>query len=212
MINLIKEELLPTLSKGDIVLVPMGIYQSMNNGFAYDIALNFHEVRENEHKTGYGDKRKYGTYNVCKVDGITFVLCYIHNGGYSKKDGVFVDYDCVRKCLIRLVKEFKGKTVKTIPIGAEKCDGNGDKDRILDIFNEFSDREIDFNIYLFEQEDTKHEIYKEINSLKKKLREGEISREEYKTLRNEVEWRRKNGIFKKMPKDFDYKSDKKVVG
>ena len=188
----------------------MGINNSMNNGFSYDIALNFPEVKESENNMGYGDLRKIGTTHETESDNIIFVACYIHSGGYSKdKDGSFVNYDALEKCLSDVKEKYSNKKLASILMGVNKEDGNGNKNTILGIFNKILS-DIDIVVFDYEHTGYKLKMFREIAAARKKLKDKDISKEEYVKLRSNIEWRRKNGILKEMPTDYIYtpKKDK----
>ena len=50
----------------------------------------------------------------------------------------------------------------------------------------------------------KKDIFIEIAVLHKKLKEKEVSLDEFIKIRSEIEWRRRYGIFKKMPENYKY--------
>lgn len=195
----------------DAVLVPMSIYNSMNSGFAYDVGLNFKNVKEEEKKTPYADRRKYGTIFVIK-DIADFVMCYIHNGGYNKnEDGSFVSYDNLRTSLERVNEKYKGKKVASVIMGVDKADGDGDKEKILSIFEDTC-KNVDLTIYDYEQEDIKLNFFHRIAELRQNKMDGVITSEEYKTLRSKLEWERRNGRFIEMPEGYTYTPKGKKIG
>lgn len=192
----------------DVVLIPMNINNAMSNGFLYDIALNFPEIKENEETTGYGDKRKYGTIFPIEYNNTIFCICYMYEIAYNRKNRTdFVNYDALKNCLKEVRKKYSDKCIASPLLGCSKYDGTGNKEKIYDIFSEnLSD--MDVYIYDFEQEDFKHKIFCRIAELHDKLKNKKISEEEYILERSKVEWKRKNGIFKEMPKDFIYNPKK----
>lgn len=193
----------------DAIIVPMGINNSMNRGFAYDVKVNFPEVSQEENETKYGDKRKYGTIHKIQYENVTFVMCYVHNGGFQ--GGCFVDYDLVEKCLKRVNEEFKNMKVASPVIGCSEFDGRGDRHKILEIMkNSLTD--VKLYLYDFEQKDTKHEIFKKIAALRKRYKERTIDKEEYVRERSKIEWIRKNGIVKTMPADYVYHPKSGKIG
>ena len=214
MVNVIKSELIPHIFEYEVVLFPMGVNNAMNNGFAYELSVNAPKVRESENLSNYGDQRKLGTIHETVVDNTAFCACYIHNGGFHKdKNGSFLDYNHLEACLNAVAKKYKGKKIASIVIGCNNSDGNGDKERILELLkHSFTDCNID--VYDFEEIDYKTKIFKEIAAIHKKLVDKEISGEEFIKQRSEIEWRRKNGIFVPKPDDFVYypRQEKKKLG
>lgn len=207
------ERILDDVNDGvyDALLVPMSIYNSMNSGFVYDVGINFKRVREEERKTPYGDKRKYGTIYI--ISGKTdYVMCYIHNGGYNKDDdGSFISYDNLRRCLILVNDRYKGEKVASVIMGSDKSDGNGDKEKILKIFEETC-ADIDLTLYDYEQMDTRLETFHKIAELREKRKNKTITSEEYVHLRSKLEWERRNGRFTPMPEGYRYKPKGKKIG
>ena len=148
--------------KYDALLIPMSIYNSMNKGFAYEVSHNFKGIREEEKKTPYGDRRKYGTVHIIKDGSVNFVMCYMHTNGFSKdEDGSFVLYDELKKCLVLVNKEYKGKKVASIIIGSNPDDGNGDRDKILEIIGSTCNN-IDLTIYDYEPKDIRLDFFKKL--------------------------------------------------
>ena len=206
------KQLIEDVHNYDVVLYGMGINNSMNKGLAYDIALNFPDVRDNENLTGYGDIRKYGnTHETNTEDGVIFCACYCYNIGLKKKTGgAFIDYDSLEKCLIEVHNKHKNKRIACPIIGQDKYDGEGDRDKIIEIFNRVFPDNCDITLYDFVQQDFKTERYKEAVSARKKYTDGEITKDEFKHLKKINEWKRLNGIFKEMPDEFEYKPRKKA--
>lgn len=214
MVNIVnRENLIEEVKNYDVVLFPMGVNNSMNKGFSYEIGLNFPQVKNNENRSNYGDLRKFGTINSIVVDDITFVSCYVHNGGYNKKSECFINYEYLDSCLKEVVNKFNGKKIVSPIIGANLSDGNGDKKKIISIFeNRFT--ECDITLYDFIERDYKLECFRKIAELRENLKNKKITFEEYKEERSNIEWRRRNGIFLERPKEYFYipkKSKKKIV-
>ena len=191
--------------KYDVILVPMGINNSMNNGFRYEVSLNFPIVKEKEEFTGYCDRRKYGTIFPIKTDGIIFIMCYIIKPTNRKQSGNdFIDYEALDMCLKEIAKRYKEKNIASPILGYGILEGNGDKHRLLDIINKYMDDFNNLTIYDYEQKDYARNIFKEIAALHKIFKEKTLTPEEYISRRSEIEWRRRYGIFKKMPDGYKY--------
>ncbi len=187
----------------------MSIDSSMTRGFPHEIAVNFPEVADKEYATNYGDKRKYGTIYPIKHEDMWFCMCYMHTGGYQKKDGVFVDYESLRQCLHKVNEYFHGKTVFSPIMGCGIYDGNGDKEKIIRIFEEEC-KDIDLVLYDYEQRDFAKMCFDKIAELRFKRKNKEITSKEYYELRRQVEWKRLHGIFKEMPEDYEFKPIRKT--
>lgn len=199
-----EKDLILDVYKYEVVLFPMGINNGMSNGITYQIALNFPEVKESENETGYGDRRKLGTIHETEVSGIKFVACYIHEGGYKKNnDGSYLNYQALVDCLLTVKKEYCNKKIATILIGCNYSDGQYNKDIILETFKNILGN-CNVTIYTKKEIDYRLEMFREIASVRKQLRDKEINRKEYFKIRSEIEWRRKNGIFAIMPEEYIY--------
>ena len=203
MIKIVKDkQLIDDVHQYDVVLFGMGINNAMNKGFSYDIALNFSDVRDSENSTKYGDLSKYGTVHVTVVNNISFCACYVYS---LTSKGVTIDYDALRKALELIKNHFHKKKIVSPIIGQDKYDGNGDKEKILNIYREVFDERFDVTLYDFVQHDFATEIYKQTLTLRKQYREKLITKEEFLEGRRKLEWRRTHGIFEDVPDDYEYK-------
>ena len=209
MIHIFEQELLPNIKNYDVVLFGMGINNSFNKGLLYEIALNFPTVKKEENdKSPYGDKRKYGKIFDVVVDGIIFCACYMDDGGYKNKDSV--KYDCLEKALESANKKYAGKKICAPLIGVGELGGNGDKNKILGIFEKVF-KEQDIDLYDYMQKDFKFEIFKEFNINHKAYKEGEITKEAYIEKKRNLYWKKYNGTLKEMPDDYNYKSRNNLI-
>lgn len=201
MINIIKDiPLINEVFKYDVILVGMGLNNSMYRGFAYEVRINFPEVLEYEKANSpYGDTRKMGKTMEIKSDGPIFCMCYV-----VASNGRFINYDALASSLRIVSEKYKGKKIASSIIGSTEFDGKGDKDKIVGIFEKaFTDCDID--VYDYVQKDYSREIFHEIAEIHKLYQDKKIDSKEYATRRSEIEWRRRNGIFKPMPDGYDYK-------
>lgn len=208
MVNVIKKRLIESVFSYDHILVGMGTNNSFSGGFAYDIGLNFPEVKEKVNETSnYLDRRLLGTTLTVGIGDIPFItLCYIHNGGYVKRpNGEYLDYDALEKCLEKMSTAFKKGKIASPIIGSSKYDGNGDKERILELYRKYF-TDIDIDVYDYEQETFDDVMYRALVDLKRRKKEKLITDEEYTAQKNIVCWRRKNGVFKQMPAGYSYKN------
>ena len=205
MVNLIVSNILQDILNFDVILFGMGINNSMNNGFARDIKVNFPLVHEREKETNYGDRKKYGTVKVIEEYNKIFCACYFYKGGFSKHLNIDqLDYDSLQKCLEFISKRFKGKKIVSPILGVSNFDGNGDKEKILKIFNCIFN-ETDITLYDYIQEDYEKKYFHKFNVLKNNVKNNIIDKETYLKERNKLEWERINGIFKECPEDWSYK-------
>ena len=209
MIRIFEQELLPNIKRYDVVLFGMGINNAFNKGLLYEIALNFPDVKKKENNDSpYGDKRKYGKIFDVTIDNIIFCACYMDDGGYKSKCGV--KYDCLETCLESVKKKYAGKKICSPLIGVGDFGGNGDKKKILGIFEKVF-KEQDIDLYDYEQKDFKFEIFKEFNINHKAYKEGEITKEAYIEKKRRLYWKKYNGTLKEMPDDYNYKSRNNLI-
>lgn len=199
------EKLIERLKDYDVVLVGMGINNSFSNGFASYIKVHFPDVvRREQEVSPYGDRRKIGSIVPIKcADGPIFVMCYVHGGGYTKKKE-YIDYDALEKCLEKAAKKYEGKSIASTLIGAFPYDGNGDRDRIVGIFEKaFFGSKID--VYAKDQGNFDEIVRKELMKAYADYKSGKISIDEYTETKRRLVWKRKNGIFIPMRPDFEPK-------
>jgi hypothetical protein len=176
----------------DIIIVGTGIHNALGNGFQYDVKINFPIVEETVKKTPYADKRKLGTVTVINSNPV-FCLGFIHKGGY-RKDLIpdYLDYQALTDVLTLIDKNFENKRIATSFIGCSQFDGNGNKDKVLDIFSGLSS-DNEYFIYDYEQRDYRevhNEKWNEIQSLV-----GKIPYEDLRKLKDDFIKIRKHGIW-----------------
>lgn len=226
MITIFAEELFPNIKDYDVILFGMALNHSFNQGFLYDLALNFPDIKQYENRgTGYGDRRKYGTiFSIVShdssilsdkaTDSKIFCACYMNDGGYNRKDGNLdcVRYDSLEKCLIAVKERYKGYGFKIAApiIGASYYDGAGDKEKILSIFRKvFTD--VDIDLYDYEQKDFKTENFRQFNQACSDYKNGKITKEEYKEKKRILSWQKEHGILEKVPVDYQYEAKNNLI-
>ena len=175
----------------DLIIVGTGIHNALGNGFQYDVKINFPSVETAVKQTPYADPRKLGTVTVVNSTPI-FCVGFIHQGGYRKDICPdFLNYEAVKDVLTLVDSNFSGKKIATTLIGCGPYDGNGNKDKVLDIFNCLSDKN-EYHIYDYEQRDYRvvnNEKWAEITALV-----GKIPHNELRKLKDEYIKIRKYGI------------------
>lgn len=193
MVTIVKDKpLIEDVFNYDIIIVGTGIHNTLGNGFQHDIKINFPFVEDALKKTPYADKRKLGTVTVVKSTPL-YCLGFIHSGGYRKDlNPVYLDYQALNDVLHLIDNNFKNKRIASSFIGCSEFDGNGDKERVLDMFNNLTG-ENEYFLYDYEQRD-----YREVNNEKWSeiiAQVGKISHEELRKLKDEYIKIRKYGIW-----------------
>lgn len=158
MIKFIKNrDLIWDVEKYDVILVGCSIYNLLTQGFQAKLCVKYPGLKSVDGKTPYADKRKYGTRVSYDVNGQTISLMYIC--GYPYKNKEYINYDGFINCLATANQEYKGKGLKvacTI-IGSAFCDGNGDREKCLQLIEEHC-KDLDITIYDYEQLPKREEI------------------------------------------------------
>ena len=187
MIKVIKDiDLFDKVSDYDVILIGANTMCSLSQGFARKVMLNYPYVQERNMETRYGDKEKLGTILECKEEGSPFfVLLYINEGNYRpdlKTD--FLSYESLDKCMKIVNILYRGKRIASTLLGTSRFDGNGDKEKVLEILARNSNN-IELYIYDYHQKSKKEEL-KET-----RLRELEIKKKDRKAYYEEVSRRKK---------------------
>ena len=138
MINIIKDvDLFEHVSEYEAVLIGTGIYCTMSQGIQLKVILEYPYVFDRNLETKYGDPEKLGTILQCEQgEEPKFCLCYIYEGNFRpdlKKD--YLSYESLEKCLSLVNILYKGKNIACPLLGTSRFDGNGDRDKIMEIFN-----------------------------------------------------------------------------
>lgn len=192
-ITFIKDKpLIEDIFKYDVIVLGTGIHNALGNGFQYDVKINFPIVEEAVKKTPYADIRKLGTVTVVDTKPI-FCVGFIHKGGYRKDlTPDYLDYKSLNDVINLIDENFDNKKIACPFIGCSKYDGNGDKTKVIEIFNGLSKKN-EYFIYDYEQRDYRevnNEKWAEITSLV-----GKIPYEELRRLKDEYIKIRKYGIY-----------------
>ena len=140
MINVIKDEdIYNHLNEYDVILIGTNVYCTMSHGIQLKVMLNYPYVFEKNLETKYGDVDKMGTILECKLEGEPmFCLCFITKGYNFRPDLAkdYLSYESLENSLKLVNIKYKGKNIACPLLGSSRFDGNGDKDRIYEIFNE----------------------------------------------------------------------------
>ena len=179
MINIIKDvDLFNHFSEYDAVLIGTNTYCTMSQGIQLKVMLEYPYVYEKNLETKYADPEKLGTLLECKSEGEpTFCLCFITNSYNFRPDlnNVYISYESLEKCLKLVNILYRGKKIATTLLGASKFDGNGDRDKIMEIFKD-TITDVDLTIYDYEQK-SRNEYIKEWYFKEKEMKA--IDKKEY---------------------------------
>ena len=138
MINVIEgEDIMGHINEYDVVLIGTNVYCTLSQGVQRDIALNYPYVREKNLSTKYGDIDKLGTILECNADNEPFItLLYICRGYPCKKvsGDDYLSYESLEKCLRLINVKYKGLRIACPMLGCSRFDGNGNKEKVLEIF------------------------------------------------------------------------------
>lgn len=199
MIKVVSDvNLMDDISEYEIILIGTNVYCTLSQGIQRDIALNYPYVRENNLKTKYGDISKLGTMLECSCEGEpTIVLLYMYRGYPYRKsmDEDYLDYKSLEKCLKKVNTIYAGKKIATTLLGCSRFDGNGDKEKVMEIMSSTLTN-VDITVYDFFQ---KSRDEKQIETRKKELELKAISYDLYheavKKRKEEAEKRYKRNGF-----------------
>jgi hypothetical protein len=169
MIKVIKDiDLFDHVGEYDVVLLATNTYCTMSNGLQLNVMLNYPYVYDKNLETKYGDPEKLGTLLECKKDGEpTFCLCFICEGNFRpdlRKD--YLHYESLEKCLKLANVLYRGKNVATTYMGCSRFDGNGEKDKIIKLFEE-NMTSVNLTIYDYHQKSRDEQL--------KEIREKELA-------------------------------------
>ena len=162
------------IKKYDILIVTTNTYCSMTHGFEREVALDYPYVRTANLNTKYGDVTKMGNILECSEENEpTFIIAYICKG-FPRKTKTeipdFLSYESLEKCLKLINVKYKGKTIACPMLGCSRFDGNGNKEKVLEMMNNImTDVNLIVYDYYQEQRDEKRiRIFKEEMEMKKK--------------------------------------------
>lgn len=187
--NIIKDkDLIFDTDQYDVILVGTSIYCMLTNGFQSKMALKYPFIEKRNNELPYGDYKKLGTRLTCQ-EGNSPIISLMFICNYPNKKRVFIDYDALTNCLSTALNEFKGKSIATTVLGSSEFDGNGEKDKIIDIIKN-CDYTDNLTLYDYVQIDKN----KEISIEKKKLNDYKLTDyEKYQEL-----WNNRDNILRKL--------------
>lgn len=170
------DDIINHINEYDAIIISANIYCTLQqDGVQRDIALNYPYVREMNFTTRYGDINKLGTILECNVENEPLIiLAYIYKGFHNtKKKGEraiteFLSYESLEKCLRQINVLYKDKKIACPLLGCTPFDGNGNRDKVIDIINNTL-IDVDITIYDYVQK-TRAEKLKEIYEYEKSIK------------------------------------------
>lgn len=161
MIKVVKDvDLYEHLGEHDIILIGTNLYCTMSQGIQLKVMLNYPYVYNKNLETKYGDINKLGTILECSEENEpTFCLCFITKGFNFRPDleKDYLSYEALEKTLKLVNIKYKGKNVACPLLGVSKFEGNGDRDKIMEIFNRCM-TDVNLTIYDYYQKSREEEI------------------------------------------------------
>lgn len=118
----------------DIVFVGTNINCSLANGFQHDMKMVYPILQKINMDTQYGDPKKLGEIIETRVGEQLVILGFITRGNFRpdlKSDTL--DYSALERCLRLIDIKYKGKSLITSLVGCSKFDGNGDRDKVMEL-------------------------------------------------------------------------------
>lgn len=196
MINIVKDiDLYDHFDEYDLILIGTNLYCTMSQGIQLKVMLNYPYVYEKNLETKYGDRNKLGTILECEAEGEpSFCLCFI-TVGYNFRPDLekdYLSYEALESCLKLINIKYKDKKIACPLLGASRFDGNGEKDRIYNIFNTIM-TDVDVTIFDYHQK-SRDEMLKEV--WEKEHAVKEVDREAYYKMVAERK-KRDDEVFKK---------------
>lgn len=186
MIEIIKDvDIVGHFSEYDVILIGTNIYQQMAHGVQLSVMLDYPYAYNRNLDTKYGDPKKLGTILECSEKGEpTFCLCFICKGNFRpdlSKD--FLSYESLEKCLKLVNVLYRGKRVATTLLGTSRFDGNGDRERVMNLFRECV-KDVNLTIYDYVQK-SRAEAMKEVYE-----KEQDVRSRDYKAYHQMVKERK----------------------
>ena len=179
MVNIIKDvDLYDKFDGYDVILIGTNLFGYMGNGIQLQVMLNYPYVHNKNLETRYGDRNKLGTILECASENEpTFCLCYIVEGFNFRPDiqKDYLSYEALEKTLRLVNIKYKGKKIACPLLGASRFDGNGDKERILEIFNDTL-TDVDCTVYDYHQLSREEMV---LGMLKAESKVKEVDRKAY---------------------------------
>ena len=173
MIDIVTDrDLILDTEKYDVILLGTSVYCMLTAGIQSKMRFKYPFIEEENNKTAYGDMRKLGK-RLTLTTATKPIISLMYICGYPRSNRITIDYDSLEKCLLSANSEFSGMNVASTIIGTSKFDGNGSKEKCLDIIEKTTPN-INLTLYDYKQKSRREEIneYKKyIYSFKKQDKE-----------------------------------------
>lgn len=210
MITMIEnKQLIYDIDNYDVILIGTSINNALGNGFQYQIKKSFPEVDIANKNTPYGDIRKLGTVQVVNKYNKTFCLCYI-NKSRRRPDLYpdYLEYTALESCMQIINKNFKNKKIASTILGNSVYEGDGDKEKIMQIICD-NTNDVDITLYDFQQQDFKQERRERWNDIVNSI--GKVSAEEYKEMKKKFHWQNAYGPLSTPPTEMSEHEIKQFI-
>ena len=193
MINIIEnEDIMNHIGEYDVILIGTNVYCTLSQGVQREISLNYPYVRTSNFSTKYGDISKMGTILECiEENEPLIVLLYICRGYPCKKvnGDDYLSYESLEKCLQLINIKYKDLNIACPLLGCSRFDGNGNKEKVLEIF-ERTLTNVNITIYdYFQQSRNEKQIATRKKELEVKARDYQAYYEMVKKRKEEAEKR-----------------------
>lgn len=166
----------------DVVLVGVSTHNLLNGNYQVKIGVKYPIVEKIYDMTPYADLRKLGkrlTFENLGEGKPIISLMFMCRSVREK--GSYIDYEALEKCLTTANAEFKGKRIMTTIIGSTKFDGDGDRNKCLEIMEKCL-TDVEVYVYDYEQISIKEEIKRQNKYFSKIRAQDRLNRTRQKEI------------------------------
>lgn len=191
----------------DVILVGVSTHNRLFGSFLRKLTIKYPLLEKVYYSTPYGDKRKLGKR--ITIDDMKPIVSLMFICTVPSRSENFINYEALERCLKTANVEFKGKRVVMTVIGSSKFDGNGDKEKCLNLIKE-NTKDMDVTIYdynqisIFEENQRQNDYF---YKLKQKYKGNSEMLKKIKELRIEMSKKTYVPISLRTPKGRKYKED-----
>lgn len=164
-------DLINDTEKYEVILLGTNVNCTLGNGLQRKIKKKFPHVDEENMKQPYGDPKRLGTRLTISTNKPIFSLCYITGAQNARPDlqPVFLNYEALEHCLKTANIEFSGMNVASTLMGSSRFDGNGDRERIINLFESNINK---FNLTIYDyfqmsRDEENKQQWEELQEIKK---------------------------------------------